>query len=78
MTKFDTRGPIVDRRTAIAGLAGTALTPWAQAGDHGFEVIHAFTGGDGSPPTGALLAADDGRLYGTTSMGEGIYRFKPN
>jgi uncharacterized repeat protein (TIGR03803 family) len=34
-----------------------------------FEPLHSFTGPDGATPNGALLAASDGSLYGTTYTG---------
>ena len=38
-----------------------------------FTLLHSFTGGgDGGSPSGALMAANDGNLYGTTSNG-GVY-----
>jgi len=34
-----------------------------------FSVLHNFDGGKGSQPTGELLLAQDGKLYGTTAAG---------
>ncbi len=49
----------------------------------GFQVVHNFSGGDGSGPQSALVAPGDGFLYGTTSSGfqnglGSIYRLHPD
>jgi uncharacterized repeat protein (TIGR03803 family) len=49
----------------------------------GFEVIHFFDQVNGSNPTGNLVVADDGYLYGTTAIGGAfghgtIYKIRPD
>jgi uncharacterized repeat protein (TIGR03803 family) len=48
--------------------------------DSSLRVLHRFADQDnvfGYSPSGRLLAADDGRLYGTTYFSGGIFRLKP-
>lgn len=40
-------------------------------------LMHQFDYTDGSLPFAGLLAASNGRLYGTTSFAGGIFRLKP-
>jgi len=56
--------------TTIGGgtLYGAVFEMIQSASDYSFETIHAFTGGDGKYPTGALTL-QNGVLYGTTSGG---------
>lgn len=47
--------------------------------DGGFKLLHRFVEDDyvnGFWPSGELLLAQDGRLYGTTDVGGGIYRLR--
>lgn len=48
--------------------ASITLDGNGQAGNAGFEVVHAFSGNDGRLPLGLRLGGD-GRLYGVTSLG---------
>jgi uncharacterized repeat protein (TIGR03803 family) len=63
--------------TALGGLGGGTVYRFDPAG--GFKLLHRFVGDDlvqGYLPTGELLLAQDGRLYGTTEDGGGLYRVR--
>jgi len=78
-------------RHALAALALAALAaaPAARAADpahdtpHGFKVLHAFTGADGTGSDADLLLAPDGNLYGTAPSGGAhglgtVWRLRPD
>jgi uncharacterized repeat protein (TIGR03803 family) len=63
--------------TALGGLGGGTVYRFDP--DGAFKLLHRFVGDDfvqGYLPTGELLLAQDGRLYGTTEDGGGIYRVR--
>jgi uncharacterized repeat protein (TIGR03803 family) len=73
--------------TTSAGGAGKFGTVFRIAlVGHAFTTLHAFGGGvrakpandDGAVPTGRLLVASDGNLYGTTSLGGANAAIDPN
>jgi len=53
------------------GAVLVALAPSsASAGNHGFKVLHAFTGGlDGANPASPVIVGSDGNFYSTTYAG---------
>ena len=62
-----TQQPGIDRRTALACLAGVALAPSVAAADHGFEVVQVFENPHGIP-NGCLVQTPDGKLHGTCQV----------
>jgi uncharacterized repeat protein (TIGR03803 family) len=59
-------------RAAASAAAAVLALPLLVAGAaraQEFSVLHAFSGGDGSSPSGALVQGPDGNFYGTTQLG---------
>ncbi|HLV80721.1 MAG TPA: choice-of-anchor tandem repeat GloVer-containing protein, partial [Chthonomonadaceae bacterium] len=53
--------------TQFGGPSGLGTVFAVSSDGSGFHSLYAFSGPDGAYPTGVLLQASDGRLYGTTS-----------
>jgi uncharacterized repeat protein (TIGR03803 family) len=76
---YPTAGLLLDARGALYGTTssggdklghGTVFKLMPEGSAYGERVIHRFEGGtDGAYPNAALIAGDDGSLYGTTSSG---------
>jgi uncharacterized repeat protein (TIGR03803 family) len=83
-------GPLLDLSGTFWGVAEAGgayakgvLYKWSAAA--GFQVVHSFGAGtDGQQPSGPLLKASDGNLYGTTKYGGScsgggtVYRVNPS
>jgi uncharacterized repeat protein (TIGR03803 family) len=58
--------------TSMGGSANRGVAFAIQKSGSGFTLLRSFTGANGRGPSGRLVAATDGFLYGTTAMGGAV------